>query len=194
MRPDLLDLAQLDALVEPHGSTHIPRTKTLPPFSRRIGRMTESMQEYEEIKSAVEALFAQHRNWVAFYREVFGRHGVIRRHCATIEARTQFEQTEIYQEILRMLTALRRMSTVPSTEEPTRVITIRIPKSMHEALWLESHERCTSMNKLCISKLLQFIDDEMVPGKVEEPAELRIADETSQEEDMPQEEGSGVDL
>ena len=138
--------------------------------------MTESMQEHEEIKRTAEAFFAKSPNWVAFYREVLGRHGLIRRHCETLEARTQFEQTEVYQEIQRMLTALRRKAAVPSTEEPTRVITIRIPKSMHESLWLESHERCTSMNKLCISKLLQFIDDEMVPRRIEEPTEAKAID------------------
>ena len=48
-------------------------------------------------------------------------------------------------------------------EEPTRVITVRLPKSLHEALRVEAHEHQTSMNKLCISKLLQFIDGDKVP-------------------------------
>ena len=43
------------------------------------------------------------------------------------------------------------------------MVTVRIPRSLHEALRVEAHEHCTSMNKLCISKLLQFIDKEMVP-------------------------------
>jgi len=47
----------------------------------------------------------------------------------------------------------------------TEVITIRIPQSLHAALRVEAHEHHTSMNKLCISKLLQFIDTEMVPSE-----------------------------
>ena len=43
------------------------------------------------------------------------------------------------------------------------MITVRLPKSLHEALRDEAHEHRTSMNKLCISKLLQFIDSEQVP-------------------------------
>lgn len=45
----------------------------------------------------------------------------------------------------------------------TRVITVRLPKSLHEALKTEAYGRKTSMNQLCISKLLQVIDAEMVP-------------------------------
>ena len=36
---------------------------------------------------------------------------------------------------------------------------------MHEALRIEAYEHRTSMNKLCISKLLQFIDTENVPRR-----------------------------
>ena len=48
-------------------------------------------------------------------------------------------------------------------EEPTKVITVRMPKSLHEFLRTEAHERKTSMNKLCISKLLQFVDNKVIP-------------------------------
>jgi predicted HicB family RNase H-like nuclease len=41
-------------------------------------------------------------------------------------------------------------------------ITVRLPKSLHESLRAEAHDRKTSMNQLCISKLLQVIDAEMV--------------------------------
>ena len=53
-----------------------------------------------------------------------------------------------------------------SDQEPTRVITVRMPKSLHESLRVEAHERHTSMNKLCISKLLQMIDTQLVPHEV----------------------------
>ena len=49
--------------------------------------------------------------------------------------------------------------------EPPQVITIRLPRCLHDALRVEAHEHRTSMNKLCISKLLQLIDAEMVPGE-----------------------------
>jgi hypothetical protein len=45
------------------------------------------------------------------------------------------------------------------------VITVRLPKSLHESLRAEAHDRHTSMNKLCISKLLQVVDGELVPSE-----------------------------
>jgi predicted HicB family RNase H-like nuclease len=44
------------------------------------------------------------------------------------------------------------------------VITVRLPQSLHEALKDEAHAHRTSMNQLCISKLLQFIDGDFVPN------------------------------
>ena len=48
-------------------------------------------------------------------------------------------------------------------EHNLRDITVRLPRSMHEMLRVEAHEHRTSMNKLCISKLLQLIDGTGVP-------------------------------
>ena len=60
-----------------------------------------------------------------------------------------------------MLARLRQNSDIRfEKQEPTRVITVRLPKSLHEALQAQAHLHQTSMNKLCISKLLQVIDDE----------------------------------
>ncbi len=49
---------------------------------------------------------------------------------------------------------------VPSGEDnkPTRVITVRLPRSLHEALKDEAKNRSTSLNQLCVAKLLQVID------------------------------------
>jgi predicted HicB family RNase H-like nuclease len=39
-------------------------------------------------------------------------------------------------------------------DEPQRVITLRIPKSLHESLKEDAHNARTSMNQLCITRLL----------------------------------------
>ena len=63
-----------------------------------------------------------------------------------------------------MLTRLReRSSDNEIQQEATKVITVRLPKSLHDALKAEAHDHRTSMNRLCISKLLQFIDTQLVP-------------------------------
>lgn len=120
-----------------------------------------------DVKQAAEQLFAQEPDWVVFYREVLGLRGIVRQTFPTREELAAFEQTESYQDILRLLTILREQGpTAVATGEPTRVITVRLPRSLHEALRVEAFEHRTSMNKLCISKLLQFIDGQNVPIEI----------------------------
>ena len=133
----------------------------------------------ETIRDVAEALFARKPDWVTFYREILGLHGAIRRHYPTLEALAAFEETDTYREVQQMLRKLRErrpppkdMANPPREDaesepkaEPTRVVTVRIPRSLHDALRVEAHEHRTSMNKLCISKLLQFIDTGMVPAE-----------------------------
>ncbi len=130
--------------------------------------MTSNSDKYEEIKCTIEKLFDSRPDWVTFYREVLGLRGVVRRAFPTLEAMAEFEQTETYRQIHRVLTELRKLPPSKVQGEDTQVITVRIPNSLHEALRIEAYEHHTSMNKLCISKLLQFIDAENVPTAFED--------------------------
>ena len=117
------------------------------------------------VYQAAYDLYCRQPDWVTFFRAILGLHGVAREVFPEREALAQFEKTEAYAEIQQMMARLReRARPAPSQQEVTRVITIRLPKSVHEALKVEAHEHCTSMNQLCISKLLRFIDNELVPG------------------------------
>ncbi len=110
-------------------------------------------------------LFEKATDWVTFFREVLGVNGVIRQQFKTPDEMADFEQTEEYMQIQHMLAKLRSQERrrADSGKEPTRVITVRLPQSLHESLRAEAHDRHTSMNKLCISKLLQMVEREMVP-------------------------------
>jgi predicted HicB family RNase H-like nuclease len=120
----------------------------------------------QEVFRVAGELYRQTPDWVVFFREILGLDGIVRRMFKTAEELTAFEKTAEYEEIQHMIAKLRERTTVQTDEkEPTRVITVRLPKSLHESLRTEAHERRTSMNKLCISKLLQVIDDEMVPSE-----------------------------
>jgi predicted HicB family RNase H-like nuclease len=111
-----------------------------------------------DVKRTIENLYAQKPDWVTFYREVLGLRGIVRQVFPTRESLAAFEQTVAYQEILQLLTKLREQGP-PAAED-----TVRLPRSLHEALQEEAFEHRTSMNKLCISKLLQFIDSDKVPS------------------------------
>lgn len=120
----------------------------------------------EKVLRVAEKLYSKSPDWVSFYRQVVGLRGIVRQTFPTRNSLTEFEQTEIYREIQQMLTRLREgKPPAADPEEPTRVITVRLPRSLHEALRVEAHEHQTSMNKLCISKLLQFIDNKMIPAE-----------------------------
>lgn len=107
------------------------------------------------------ALYEQNPDWVTFFREILGIGGVVRRLFPDDKALLEFESTAEYAEIQRMLAQLRQCNGRNLAQEPTRVITVRLPKSLHESLQAEAHLHRTSMNRLCISKLLQVIENEL---------------------------------
>ena len=122
-------------------------------------------EQRQDVFRIADEIFRQRPSWVTFFREVLGVDGIVRQVYNSPEALSQFEQTGEYQKIQQMLAKLRENDAdLPGgPREPTRVITVRLPKSLHESLRAEAHDRHTSMNKLCISKLLQVVDEELVP-------------------------------
>ncbi|MFZ5831922.1 MAG: toxin-antitoxin system HicB family antitoxin [Planctomycetota bacterium] len=123
-----------------------------------------AVEKQEELLRIATHLLEQKPDWATFYREVMGKEGLIRNMFPTLEEQAEFERSEAYKRVQQMLRELREKGPLPpENEEPTKVITVRLPRSMHEALWEEAHLHRTSINKLCISKLLQLIDNELVP-------------------------------
>ena len=64
-----------------------------------------------------------------------------------------FEATEEYAQIEGYLAKLRHVKQ-DTGEEPSRVITVRMPGSLHTSLKTEAHRREISLNDLCINRLL----------------------------------------
>ncbi len=137
-------------------------------------------RKHQEVKEAVERLFATKPDWMTFYREVMGLNGLVRQAFPSFETMAVFEQTETYREIHRMLAELRKQPPPKDVVEDTKVITIRIPQSLHEFLRIEAFEHHTTMNKLCISKLVQFIDTEHVPTVLQEKKPAVAEDEKTE--------------
>lgn len=112
--------------------------------------------------------FRQATNWVEFYREIFGVRGLLRQAFPLPQQYHQFQQTPEYVEIQRMLAKLRQRA-APIRDEETKVITVRIPRSLYDALHEEAHEHKTSLNKYCISKLVQLLDSRIFSEPAEPP-------------------------
>lgn len=113
------------------------------------------MTKAQEVLSVAQSLYEQKPDWVTFFREVLGLDGIARQAFQSATQMADFEKTDEYQEIQKMVAALRKKGGEPNNTEPTTVITVRLPKSLHDTLKAEAHDRKTSMNKLCISKLLE---------------------------------------
>lgn len=128
--------------------------------------LTQGSEKCQEVLRVAEKLFDQDPDWVTFFREVLGIDGVVRKAYPSFEELTAFEKTDEFDRIQKMVVRLREKKNATDTEsEPTRVITVRLPSSMHEYLKSEAHDLHTSMNKLCISKLLQVIEQDLIPSE-----------------------------
>ena len=127
---------------------------------------TQMQEKYDEVLQVAENLYRQSPDWITFFREVLGIDGLVREAFSSLAELTEFEKSDQFDKIQQCLVKLREKRPVSNPEnEPTRVITVRLPKSMHEYLRTEAHDLRTSMNKLCISKLLQVIDEAKIPNE-----------------------------
>ena len=141
---------------ESHRQPFVPAT---------TGEEADQLTPEQQVMKVATELFRQSPDWVTFFREILGVEGVVHMAFTDVRMRRTFESIEEYGRINTMVAKLRKKSQKQSgTKEPTRVITVRLPKGMHAALRSEGHDHKTSLNQLCISKLLQMIDQGLVPS------------------------------
>jgi predicted HicB family RNase H-like nuclease len=114
------------------------------------------------VQKKAHELFQGQINWAIFFREILGTNGIVHKLYPDEKSLAVFEKTREYVRLQEMLSQLRDVNGQPPRpeEEGTRVITVRLPSCVHEALKKEARARETSMNQLCISKLLQRMDAE----------------------------------
>jgi predicted HicB family RNase H-like nuclease len=121
--------------------------------------ITETFQSRcQKVLQVARQLHATRPDWVTFFRETLGVDGAARSVFGAQEDYLQFEQSREFEEIQNLVASLRSKK-VPSKNETTKVITVRLPESLHESLKAEASEHGTSMNKLCITKLLKALSE-----------------------------------
>jgi predicted HicB family RNase H-like nuclease len=112
------------------------------------------------VLQVAERLHSMDPEWVVFFREVLGVDGVVRRTFQEPDALIRFECSPEYARIRELLDDLRnRQRERPAEREAQRVVTVRMPRSLHETLKAEAEEMRVSINTLCISKLLKMLDE-----------------------------------
>lgn len=137
--------------------------------------LEEFKQRSQQVLETAKRLYATKPDWVTFFRDILGLEGAARSTFVLQGEFLQFEQTKEHEEIKTMVANLRNKKPKKTQEEDTKVITVRLPESLHEALKAEAAEHRTSMNKLCISKLLQALIDETNAANAESASRLANA-------------------
>ncbi len=113
------------------------------------------------VLQVAERLHRIEPEWVVFFREILGVDGVVRRTFHEAESLARFERSPEYVRIREMLDDLRnRQRNLPTEQHKHRVITVRMPRSLHETLKAEAEQMRVSINTLCISKLMKLLDEE----------------------------------
>jgi hypothetical protein len=99
-------------------------------------------------------------NWVESNNALFGPGGHITTLFPTREDRLAFSQTAEYKAIAKLLETLPKppvkpgASVVRSPDDVNGTVLLRLPKSLHAALFAEAEAEGISLNQLCLSKLL----------------------------------------
>ena len=135
--------------------------------AKRDCSLTSDMKRKMVFETATE-LFGVSPTWTAFYREVLGGDGISRALFTGEDETREYETSDEHTKVLEMLTVLRSRD-LPENDphEQQRMITVRIPKSLHDAICDEANMLEVSVNKLCISKLLQKLDPTMIPSSTQ---------------------------
>lgn len=171
--------------------------------SKLATNLPEHLRRRQVVDTATE-LFGVAPTWVSFFREIMGTKGVIEQLFTDKEERVAFETSAENSQILEMLTALRSRD-LPENDpsESQRMITVRIPTSLHEWICEEANRLEVSVNKLCISRLTQRLDRNTIPSSqqkrrgrkpgaaenrktMKERAEEKAADDSTRHESRPQ--------
>lgn len=129
------------------------------------GPCSSATEKRKVVVETATELFGVAPTWTAFYRETIGGGGVARALFVDAEEAREYECSQEHAKVLEMLTVLRSRD-LPENDphEQQRMITVRIPKSLHDAICDEANELSVSVNKLCISRLLQKVDPTMIPS------------------------------
>lgn len=122
-----------------------------------------SQAKLNSLVKAVEAAFTTATDWVDAFRQILGLDGILRSSLSAAELTWLEREGNLYpqwqERIAKMRAAESQVVEIPAQ----RVITVRLPVPLHASLRSEAHDMKTSMNKLCISKLMQPIDPKYVP-------------------------------
>jgi predicted HicB family RNase H-like nuclease len=116
-------------------------------YERRRKLMTQAINLYNQVPKA---------HWLTVFTRILGAGGAADMEFLVTADRDDFDKTYERSYISRIINRLRVLEkqTIRVAEEE-RVVTVRMPRCLHQALKAEAHRKQTSLNQLCITKLLE---------------------------------------
>lgn len=149
------------------------RQRFSPPPKPSIQAMTEQARQEiaadldqqlrASLLDAAQYLEDARPHWAMFYRQVFAPGGLIYQVYPHADDRYEFTQTDEYRQLKAMLNSLR--SIVVGGAQ--RVITVRLPPELHEALKAEAKDKGASLNTIAVAKLLQELESDALLETIE---------------------------
>ena len=122
--------------------------------------------EFREVVERAIEIIESCTTWAEAHGKVFGVDGYLGRLFDDRTTQCRFRDSFEYRVILESLAELRARDTNKSTAtQPMRILTIRLPQSVHQAMAAEADSMRVSINQLGISKLLVEIDPRLVPDQ-----------------------------
>lgn len=125
------------------------------PAARAAGNDSQSATA---VLRVAEDLHAMEPTWIVFFNEMLGVDGHARRAFPDASDYKAFECSPQYARIRELLNDLRSRQPDIHNQESRRVVTVRMPLSLHESLKAEARQYRISINQLCISKLIRMLD------------------------------------
>jgi|GEM_PF-1096382 len=131
----------------------------------RLPREPEAVGQHAAtaVLQVAERLYAMQPEWVVFFHEVLGVNGIVRRTFSDPASLVRFECSPQYARIRELIDVLRNRQRNATQDETSprisqRIVTVRMPKEVHETLKAEASQMRVSVNTLCISKLINLLD------------------------------------
>lgn len=117
----------------------------------------EGHQRHLDLFELVQELTKTDR-WEEIFDKVLGLNGCVSQW--THEEQKTFWGSRCHLAILNLLTQVREVQ--KPDKSPRTMVTVRMPRCVHERLKAEAFEKQTKLQEICLSKLLQPIDEKLV--------------------------------
>ena len=91
---------------------------------------------------------------IYFFEQILSNEGIMQKQFTNPTEIQAFLKSPEYKSIFSMQNELQSKDDQSDSKIDTSVITVRLPVKLHESLKSEAHDHHTSLNKICVRKLL----------------------------------------